>query len=393
MSRVFNGRRLKEARLYNQLTITKLAEELDVSKQMISKYENGKSEPSFEKSLLLTSILSYPREFFYSKEPVKINNEGVFFRSRLTATQKSKKPAAIALKYSVMVRDFLEQYIDFPILRSREHYEEIVDAEGKVDIEKIALKIRAEMELGLEPIEDIVEIAELMGFTVISLTYSEEKVDAFSSMNTINGKEYFVIVTGDSGSFYRQQFSIAHEIGHWALHQGIDPQELDKEEYKVMENEANKFSSYFLLPAETFGEELKLKIVDDIDTYFNMKKKWRVSMAAMIKRARDLQIISVDQEIKLYKQMHYRNWRNPEPFDLETKVTEPVAFKQSLELLIDEGILQGHEIKSKIAQQYNLYLTDSMLAQICGVEKAIFNNDNESKVVLKLKDFRKREAH
>ena len=115
MSRVFNGRRLKEARLYNQLTITKLAEELDVSKQMISKYENGKSEPSFEKSLLLTSILSYPREFFYSKEPVKINNEGVFFRSRLTATQKSKKPAAIALKYSVMVRDFLEQYIDFPI--------------------------------------------------------------------------------------------------------------------------------------------------------------------------------------------------------------------------------------------------------------------------------------
>ncbi len=387
MSRVFNGSRLKEARLYNQLTITKLAKELDISKQMISKYENGKSEPSFEKSLLLTSILNYPREFFYSKDPVEIKNEGIFFRSRLTATQRSKKPAAIALKYSVMVRDFLEQYIDFPILRRRDHYNDIED------IEEVALQIRSEMGLGLEPIEDIVEVAELMGFTVINLPYPGEKVDAFSSMYTVDDKEYFVIVTGDSGSFYRQQFSIAHEIGHWVLHQGIDPQDLDKDEYKLIEEESNKFSSCFLLPAETFGEELKLKILDDIDTYYHMKRKWKVSIAAMIKRARDLEIISVEQEIKLYKQMHYRNWRNPEPFDLETIVTEPVAFKQSLELLIDENILQGHEIKSKIALEYNLYITDNMLAQICGVDKAIFSNNNESKVVLKLKDYRKREAH
>jgi Zn-dependent peptidase ImmA (M78 family)/transcriptional regulator with XRE-family HTH domain len=386
MKKIFNGSRLKEARLYNKLTITELAEKLNVTKQMISKYESGKSDPSFEKSLQLIDVLGYPREFFYTTDKYLIDNEGTFFRSRLTATQKSKEPASIALKYSVIVRDFLEQYIDFPVLHNREIYED------KDNPEEIALSIRKSMNLGLGPIHDLIEVAELMGFTVINMDYQEDKVDAFSSMNSINGNSYFVITTGDSGSFYRQQFSIAHEIGHWVLHQNINPQELDKDEYKIMEDEANKIASIFLLPKETFGEELKSKIVDEIDTYYNLKRKWNVSMAAMIKRARDLNIISVEQEAKLYKQMHYRKWRNPEPFDIETKATVPVAFKQSLELLIDENILQGHEIPLKIAEQYNLYLTPKMLAMICGVESALFMDNSQSKVVIKIKDFKQKHS-
>ncbi len=386
MNKIFNGSRLKEARLYNKFTITELAEKLNVTKQMVSKYESEKSEPSFEKSLQLIDILGYPREFFYTADRHLIDNEGTFFRSRLTATQKSKEPASIALKYSVIVRDFLEQYIDFPVLHNREIYED------KNDPEEIAFSIRQSMNLGLDPIHDIIEVAELMGFTVINMEYQEDKVDAFSSMNTINGNSYFVITTGESGSFYRQQFSIAHEIGHWVLHQNINPQELDKDEYKVMEDEANRIASIFLLPRESFGEELRSKIVDEIDTYYNLKRRWNVSMAAMIKRARDLNIISVEQEVKLYKQLHYRKWRNPEPFDAETKVTIPVALKQSLELLIDENILQGHEIPLKIAEQYNLYLTPKMLSMICGVDPALFMDNTQSKVVLKIKDFKQKQS-
>jgi len=389
MNKIFNGQRLKEARLYNKLTITELGEKLNVSKQMISKYENGNGEPSFEKSLQLTNILEYPREFFYTRDNFELNSEGTFFRSRLTATQKSKDPASIALKYSVIVRDFLEKYIEFPILENRVNYETIEE------YDLIAQRMREYVGLDSGPIHDIIEIAELMGFTVISMDYSESKVDAFSSMNSIeniNGERnnYFVIVTGtgERSSFYRQQFSIAHEMAHWVLHQNINPQELDKEEYKIMEDEANRLASIFLMPANSFGEELSSKIVDEIDTYYNLKRKWNVSMAAMIKRAKDLEIINADQEVKLYKQLHYRKWKNPEPFDLETKVTVPVAFKQSLELLMDEGILKGHEIPQMLAEQYNLYLTPKMLSMICGVEPTMFSDNSQSRVVLKIKDFK-----
>ncbi len=393
MNKIFNGQRLKEARLYNKLTITELGAELNVTKQMISKYENQNIEPSFEKSLQIATILGYPREFFYTNDIFNIQNEGTFFRSRLTATQKSKNPASIALKYSVIVRDFLEQFIDFPQLEERESYEHLEDYNA------IAKRMRNFVGLDSRPIPDIIEVAELMGFTVISMDYNESKVDAFSSMNTIENSlgevtPYFVIVTGtgESSSFYRQQFSIAHEMAHWVLHQNINPQELDKEEYKIMEDEANRLASIFLLPEDTFGTELATRVTDEIDTYYSLKRKWNVSMAAMIKRARDLSLINGDQEVKLYKQMHYRKWRNPEPFDLETKTTVPVAFKQSLELLIDEGILKGHEIPIKIAEQYNLYLTPKMLAMICGVDPALFINNSESRVVLKLKDFKQKHS-
>lgn len=382
MKKIFNGEKLKEARLYNKLSITELADKLNVTKQMISKYESNKSEPSFEKSLLLTEILNYPREFFYSKEPFEIINEGTFFRSRLTATQKSKEPAAISTKYSVIVRDFLEKYIDFPKLHDRSKYEQIDS------IEDVALEIRKDMNLGLNPIQDIVEVAELMGFTVINLIYEEDKVDAFSSMNIIDGREYFIITIDDMSSFFRQQFSLAHEIGHWVLHQHLNPQELDKDEYKEMEAEANNFAAAFLLPKNSFGIELQKLIVDEIETYYNLKRIWNVSMAAMIMRAKQLGIIDSEQELKLYKQMHYRKWRNPEPFDLDVKMTVPVSFKQSLELLIDENVLKGHEIKAKLAEEYGLYLTTNRLAMICGVEPAIFNDNSQSRVVLKLKDFK-----
>ena len=44
----FNGARLKEARLFNKKSITQIAEFLNVSKQMVSKYEKGRATPSEE---------------------------------------------------------------------------------------------------------------------------------------------------------------------------------------------------------------------------------------------------------------------------------------------------------------------------------------------------------
>ncbi|WP_369293388.1 MULTISPECIES: helix-turn-helix domain-containing protein, partial [Klebsiella pneumoniae complex] len=42
--KAFNGERLKEARYFRSYSITELSSILGVSKQMVSKYENGKSE-------------------------------------------------------------------------------------------------------------------------------------------------------------------------------------------------------------------------------------------------------------------------------------------------------------------------------------------------------------
>lgn len=379
MTKAFNGKRLKEARLYNKMTITQLGESLGVKKQMISKYENELSEPSYEKSLSLYDILGYPREFFYSNDTFNYKSGGTFFRSRLTSTQKSKQPAEYLLKYAVIVRDFLDHYVEFPSLINFEGDEE--------NIEYAAAYVRKLLELDESPIKDVVEVAELLGITVVKFGYDEDKVDAFSSMNNIDGKEYFIIVTGNTGSFFRQQFSISHEIGHWLLHRDINPQELDKEEYKEMEKKANEFASAFLLPKKSFSEDFN-KLQLNLENLLYLKQKWNVSLSAIIERAKTLNLISQDTRNKFYRQINYRGWRNPEPFDKEYSITEPLAIKQALELLIDEHIMTGFEIKSKIINQYNLYITQNMLAEVCNVDKSIFNDIGKTKLELKIKSFK-----
>ncbi|HEC2171897.1 TPA: ImmA/IrrE family metallo-endopeptidase [Staphylococcus delphini] len=385
MNTSFNGKRLKEARLYNKISITELAKQLNISKQMISKYENGITDPSAEKSLQLNGILGFPREFFYSEENFNFESKGTFFRSRLTATKKSKIPAEYLLKYSIVVRDFLDQYVEFPELID---YGELVTDNNDIDIENITMQIRNNMELNDRPIEDMLEVVELMGIVAVKFGYDEDKVDAFSATTLLNGKKYFSIVTGNPRSFYRQQFSLAHELGHWILHNDYIPEELSKEEYKEMEKEANEFASAFLLPKESFSNDLR-NITINIDNLLTLKSKWNVSIAAMIERGHQLGIININEKSRLYRYMSYHNLRNPEPLDKETPCSEPLALSQSIELLIDEKVMEGSEIKRRIMDDYNLYIPQSMLAEVCNVSEKIFNHKNKLELNLKMKKFSK----
>ncbi|MDE9828868.1 helix-turn-helix domain-containing protein [Staphylococcus delphini] len=385
MNTSFNGKRLKEARLYNKISITELAKQLNISKQMISKYENGITDPSAEKSLQLNGILGFPREFFYSEENFNFESKGTFFRSRLTATKKSKIPAEYLLKYSIVVRDFLDQYVEFPELID---YGELVTDNNDIDIENITMQIRNNMELNDRPIEDMLEVVELMGIVAVKFGYDEDKVDAFSATTLLNGKKYFSIVTGNPRSFYRQQFSLAHELGHWILHNDYIPEELSKEEYKEMEKEANEFASAFLLPKESFSNDLR-NITINIDNLLTLKSKWNVSIAAMIERGHQLGIINIHEKSRLYRYMSYHNLRNPEPLDKETPCSEPLALSQSIELLIDEKVMEGSEIKRRIMDDYNLYIPQSMLAEVCNVSEKIFNHKNKLELNLKMKKFSK----
>jgi len=42
------------------------------------------------------------------------------------------------------------------------------------------------------------------------------------------------MIEGDDYSFYREQFSLTHELGHWILDKGNnDPEELEKDELQT----------------------------------------------------------------------------------------------------------------------------------------------------------------
>lgn len=373
----FNGARLKEARRFNKKTIAEIASVLNVSKQMVSKYENGKATPSFDSIFTLIKELGFPREFYYGKDEYSMGSEGTFFRSRYTSTQKEKVPAEYSKKYVAVIRDYLNNFLDFPEL-------EWNLTEKDYSPEEYAQFIRDEWGLGEKPIIDMMNLLEEHGFVVSNVKNDSKKVDAFSSHVEINGNGYYIImIEGENFSFYRQQFSLAHELGHWLMHQGVyNPQELDRDTYKIMEDEANAFAASFLLPKFTFSKSV-LPNPRQIDFYLNLKKIWNVSISMMIMRARNLDIISTDDYIKLQRQLNYRNWRKEEPLDNIKKTSEPIALKQAIQILVENNILEGYEIPREISNLYGIALPSSMVEELTNVEQGYLKYTQPEIITLK----------
>ena len=63
--------------------------------------------------------------------------------------------------------------------------------------------------------------------------------------------------------------------------------------FKTIENQAHRFASAFLLPAESFREDLGAMT---LDRCVALKSKWCVSVQAMLKRAGQIGVVSEEQE-------------------------------------------------------------------------------------------------
>ena len=373
MSMPFNGERLKEARRFRQLSIPQLAEKVNISKQMISKYEHGDAQPSPKTYQKLVLALGFPLSFFQQGDEFSYNDLGTFYRSRLSSTQSEKKPSELLKKYLAVLANFFESYVDFPVLKELDHVEDPIASAGL---------LREKWGLGSSPVPNVLHLLEIHGFQLATINSNSEKVDAFGSQTKVNGKDYYcILIDQDNNSFYRQQFSLAHELGHWVLHsKSINPQELEPQEYREMEKQANIFASSFLLPEEAFSRDIR-GYEDDLDAYLKLKSKWEVSAASMVYRSKSLGLISSEQYLRLQKRMSSRGWRRSEPFDSVHPVPKPTIMKQAYELLIQANIIGNDTLADLLNRQYGITLPNDILSDLLGISVDALSNGNRGKIV------------
>lgn len=364
LNREFNGLRLKEGRIYRGYTITELAECLNVSKQMISKYENGKSTPSFESLVKLTKVLKFPREYFYEK-PVDIQVGNTYFRSLLSVGKKTREMQYDRVKYLTTIRTLLEEYVDFPHLDVPEFTENDLE-----DMDVLSRKLRNEWNIGNKPIKNIVLLLEQKGFVLSSLTLENNLIDAFGTHHEVNGKEYYSIILGNNKkSYYRRQFDLAHELGHKILHDPyINLNDLSKEEFKTMEQEANDFAAAFLLPKEEFIKDVSM-YPSNLEYYKILKKKWNVSIGAMVMRAYKLGVINEGSYHYLQRVISSKGWRKKEPLDDIKELNAPIGMKQAVELLIENNYITSNDLISHLSQKYGLSLFSFEIENLIGLDK------------------------
>src|SRR5690554_1467087 len=86
MDNVFS-KKLLSARILNAFSQQKLADESDVSKQMISKYEKGLSMPSSEVLIKLAKALQVKIDYFFTPQTVELGRLNFRKKSRLSITR------------------------------------------------------------------------------------------------------------------------------------------------------------------------------------------------------------------------------------------------------------------------------------------------------------------
>ena len=379
----FNGDRLKSARLYRNMTIAELAEKTGVTKQAISQFENGKSNPRFETLLQLLNVLKFPKDFFYEVDETEIEIGNTYFRALLTTNKKDRISQIEKTKVLGNIYSFLNIYIEFP-----NQNVPIIDIEGK-NIEEISLAARRYWGLADEPISDMVYLLEKNGIIVTSFSTGDRFIDAFSQMQKINGKEQFFVILGeDKESAVRRQFSAAHELGHILLHnESLDIEQISRQEFREMESEANEFASAFLLPAKSFMNDLIYP--NNLDFYIELKKKWKVSISAMIIRAYKLKAITYNQYQYLMRQISRKGWRTKEPLDDVIRPSRPTILRKSIDMLISNDVLKGEEIVKQLSK-HGLSLDRVEIERLLGLEAGTLNTKKENTPILSFQQSIKR---
>lgn len=366
----FNPKRLREARLIRDLTIKELSEKIGVTKQAVSQFELGDYTPKTETMMSIINTLKFPKNFFYREYKEQFVGN-TFFRANAAATKKSKERQYNKTLLSGYIYEYLADYIEFPEL----NLPDISDFDSEWDddsIEELALKVREHWGLGDNPITNIVHLLEKNGIMVFSVDTDSQKIDAFCQHR--KGRP-FIFLGNDKQSAFRRQFDGGHELGHILMHKDIDNQDvLNKEEFKVMENQANRFASAFSLPADAFA---KTVTSTSLLHFVELKKYWNVSIAAMIYRCLDLNIIDEGKYTSLQKQISMKKMRKKEPLDDVFPLQEPVVLKKSILMLLESDVKNEQQIIQEISvpQEY--------IEMLCNLDKGTLNY-NEPEPTIKL---------
>ena len=199
----------------------------------------------------------------------------------------------------------------------------------KMKPETAAKELRKAWHIPKGPIDNLVSAMEQNGIIVIAFDFGTDLLDGFF-LPAKTQPEFICIALNSNSAFSpdRQRFTLAHELGHAILHRHEFP------EMKVAEDEANTFASEFLLPSEEIKKELAVPL-----TFTNLKHlkiKWRVSMGALARRARDVEAATVTAYRRTSIFLSSCGYRKHEP-DFGLKHEKPTLIDSLMCSLLEHG--------------------------------------------------------
>lgn len=309
---------LEILRVSRGVTQVQLAAATGISQATLSKVESHSATLDDERWAIIAAELGVPVSAF-SGEQKPVEPDLVFHRKRKTTPKSALNKVAADL---ALTRLRVETIVGSEATTLRRHDLE----DGYYTPGEIARKVRKELGLGDRPVPNLVAVLEDAGVIVLRWPLETLQVDAIAAWPATSSP---VILVGEHVQAERQRFTMAHELGHAILHTG--------EATEQQEKEADEFASEFLFPAKQVARDWKPD--SELDDLIPLKRKWGISLAALIRRGYDCAQLG---------EREYRSWnvrlsttgmhrREPEPRPIEN----PRALRDAIARAENAGITRA----------------------------------------------------
>ena len=370
---IFNGAKLKVARIYIGKTVDQLAKEVNINKKDIIAFEENKYKPTPENTMKLSNNLQFPREYFFKNENIKVTVEGSHFNPQSTIPRNEEISYREKLIMTHKIYTFMQGYIKFPELNLPDNLNR------NDDIEEMATKTRRYWGLGDGAIGNMVSLLESNGVLLSGINIDRKGASPYTQKQSLNKESIYVIALGnDKKSATIRNYDLAYELAY------IISNELNIPSKKF---NADEFACAFLLPKDAFLDDLSNP--NELDFYIEMKTKWLVPISIMIFRAYTLGVINYKKYNFLMNEMNKKGWLKKEPLDDNIKGVSPQALKTAVELLFENNIMSKNTLMDNLAN-FGINMNPEDIEILIGLKEGTLgakvnqgknNNKNNVKIV------------
>jgi len=304
----------RESRGFSQQA---LADYLGIAQGTVSKIEMGLLDMADEPLDRLASVLDYPPHFFRQQgRRMGMPMQEIFHRKRQDVPKKTLEKIYAQIDIRTKHVEALLQAFDIPCDARPLNVDEY---EGCV--EDIARMVRAMWNLPRGPIPNLTEAVENVGVIVVPFDFETRRIDAMSRWVPPVPPLFFV---NSESPMDRCRFTLAHELGHIVMHRDPNPE---------LEEQADRFAAEFLMPERDIRADLTSLTFSKLP---QLKRYWKVSMAALLKRALDIGAITKNQSTYLWRQLAAAGYRTHEPAELDIPFEQPILMRELTEKHLQE---------------------------------------------------------
>lgn len=325
----FNPDMLILARELRDMTQKEVARAAGLSQGFVSQVEAGTKEVSADAASRLAGATRLPTSFFYQDEHnIGFGISMVYYRKRASALVGHLRRLQAEVNVRRIHLKRLLRDVNFAAPRTFEFLD--IDEHGGSP-EDVAVRLRATWMIPIGPIRNLVSVIENAGGVVFKFPFGTTDIDAMSQWPDDAPPMFFLNADAPAD---RVRFSLAHELGHVVMH---------KVATEDIESEADRFASEFLMPKRDIGSQL---VGMDLSRAAALKPLWRVSMAALIRRARDLRKITEQQYRGLFIRLGQLGYRKREPNPIAAE--EPTIVARLLEVYFRESGLNVEQLSDML---------------------------------------------